>query len=869
MAVAMGTSMRSIAPALFCCLGLTACGLDADAPAIGESTGELRELTDKDPLPDRAPPPRSKSQSKCDDPELKQEYYGGCPKPGTCQVISDETLPKVAFTIPKSCAMSNVEFLIERSHVDLDCGGNVLAGGSTGVGITVAGRGSRVTWSEPQSCADQSPQGICTGAGEDTAVHDVTVHECRIQGYKTGVLVRLFNKFDKAAYDQPYLDYLHHRNERECRMEQIDDCFRKAAPYDIHFDNVDVSGTHGNGVHIFKWVHDVTFRSGSVRGVDDVGMYLSPGSRNNLIQDNKIYNNEREGIALDGSQMNVIRGNWIANNRPAIWVPTYLDPSNNANWYNVGITIFKNAWEGRDFDDPTQGVEPRSQHSSDNLIDDNDFFLQDTGVWIGYRQGKAYANGKRGDEIYYVTTEGYNFKKFAERTIVVYNSFSQVRVGVRVQDDGAVVIGNRFNSPDPPTGNTSSAAAVYIGHDVRRAVGDPVHGTSVANNIFSTGYDYGVVEHDCTFENVVVDNFKGVPGGTLTPVTSNLWGCTAKQSRLGMYLSRPDATSGPLTGLRTGGVFKPIHTWLVGDFNADGRDDLVSIYDADDHRARLWLHLSSGTRFAYQDSFQTLEVGQASGTTGQWLAADFDGVGGDDLVYINGGFKSYVKSWHAEGVGFMPGPRTANNEAILLSDTPYNANYPWLAGDLNLDGRADLVQISPNAYHTAMARTHWSVDGETFGTATSATPVATTWDPTDQWLLGDMNGDGRSDLVRVAGNNAGKAAVSVRLAEDVGFADGATITPFVNGSGTPAGYWVGQHWITSDFDGDGRDDLILVYGNNGNTRVWRNRSTSNGLVYANSQTLDDYTDSQRWLSGRFDDDLRDDLALVYPRTLPH
>ncbi|MEO1403213.1 MAG: fibronectin type III domain-containing protein, partial [Cyanobacteria bacterium J06635_1] len=81
---------------------------------------------------------------------------------------------------------------------------------------------------------------------------------------------------------------------------------------------------------------------------------------------------------------------------------------------------------------------------------------------------------------------------------------------------------------------------------------------------------------------------------------------------------------------------------------------------------------------------------------------------------------------------------------------------------------------------------------------------------------------------------------------------------------TFAGFSSNQRWLTGDFNGDGKDDLVNVYGNNGEARAWMHLSNGAGFEYKSSfDTLAGFWDSQRWVTGNFDGDGKNDLVNVY------
>ncbi len=80
--------------------------------------------------------------------------------------------------------------------------------------------------------------------------------------------------------------------------------------------------------------------------------------------------------------------------------------------------------------------------------------------------------------------------------------------------------------------------------------------------------------------------------------------------------------------------------WLTGDFNGDGKDDLVNIYKAfrDDnftsnknYRSIMWMHFSEGSEFQYYSGLQTLYRFYDDYT---WVSGDINGNDKDDLTYF-------------------------------------------------------------------------------------------------------------------------------------------------------------------------------------------------------------------------------------------
>ena len=143
-----------------------------------------------------------------------------------------------------------------------------------------------------------------------------------------------------------------------------------------------------------------------------------------------------------------------------------------------------------------------------------------------------------------------------------------------------------------------------------------------------------------------------------------------------------------------------------------------------------------------------------------------------------------------------------------------------------------------------------------FQTDPTRTGLAHVW-AGQKWLAGDFDGDGRDDLVNIYEND-GKARVWFHRSTGSGFEHQTSLQ-------TMAGFSDTQKWLAGDFDGDGRDDLVNLYHNsNGEARAWTHRSTGDGFEYQTRlQTLAGFWDSQKWLAGDFGGTNAADLVTVY------
>lgn len=234
---------------------------------------------------------------------------------------------------------------------------------------------------------------------------------------------------------------------------------------------------------------------------------------------------------------------------------------------------------------------------------------------------------------------------------------------------------------------------------------------------------------------------------------------------------------------------------LFGDVNGDGRADAV-LYNH--QRGEAYVAISDGARFG-PPRLYSYGLPQFPEPTFEAALSDLDGNGLADIVIMN------------HGADNVPGAATA----VVALNTGNGFSYPpeatwnasWcasyqrcLAGDLNGDGLGDLAAFTP-PFGTVWATLS---TGAGFG-------VNATWNGyfcllREVCALGDVDGDGRSDAILFKPHAQGNEKGNVLWARSTG----AGFTDVRYGHGF---FCIdAETCLVGDVSGDGRSDIVLVKG---------------------------------------------------------
>ena len=245
---------------------------------------------------------------------------------------------------------------------------------------------------------------------------------------------------------------------------------------------------------------------------------------------------------------------------------------------------------------------------------------------------------------------------------------------------------------------------------------------------------------------------------------------------VGVMLQLPSGALAPLATIPS--ITTPAGLIGPGDFNADGRTDLV--VGGGEMPLGVYLQTAPGTYSGPQNF-------EAPG--GMLLVGDVDGDGRDDLVAYGLGQGWITLLPQLPGGGFAPFSQ------IYTGGVAVNG---VVIADVNGDCQPDLLfSVSGNPGYVGVAL---QTSADTFAAPTTLA----SYDLGENLALADVDGDGRADLVVL---HLGYQAIGVYRRLASGAFDAEELYPFafIQNSGQFI-------MAVGDIDGDGRPDVVAVDG---------------------------------------------------------
>jgi hypothetical protein len=355
----------------------------------------------------------------------------GVPVVGCDQAANRITLTASATLDPSCTYTQGID--ITASNVVLDCDHALIQRSGGGIGILVT-------------------------TPSDVDLADVTIRNCRVDGFLNSIHLRR-DGFNHLAAGE---EYVHHLD-------------------GVHIEDNLLTNSAGVGIYVDGYVTGTTITHNGIFDAGSTGVYLDAGSRYGTLVENVLVHNGygengpvgqvtdfqgvqfrswgpgREGIAVDGSRDNLIARNWIVGSSAG------------------GVFLYTNCGEYV-HQQPASWAEHR-YGAENNTIADNIISGGEEGVWVGSRMAENVFPMDCSDVPYLSgPIQAITLDRAANNTIRG-NAFEDVTYGVRVEDDGTRVIRNTFKGVD------AGKWAVVVGTPFRTTVLDhPVTNTIVRGN---------------------------------------------------------------------------------------------------------------------------------------------------------------------------------------------------------------------------------------------------------------------------------------------------------------------------------------------------------------------------------------------------
>ncbi len=363
-------------------------------------------------------------------------------------------------------------------------------------------------------------------------------------------------------------------------------------------------------------------------------------------------------------------------------------------------------------------------------------------------------------------------------------------------------------------------------------------GGSITNGTFFSFSQYTTDLHP---NGLAVYDFDG--DGKPDVITPNNYSTTGQPASISIL--RNTSTGGSISFAPKADINNGVATYAIaaGDLDGDGKKDVVVNSIADQN-----LSIFRNTSVSGTISFAAKVDLPATGSVYGIEINDMDGDGKPDLVVVNGlanNFSVYRNTSSGPG----------NISFAAKADFPAGT-FPRniLVADFDGDGLPDVAVSNNLSYNFVILRNTSTAGNVSFNTLSALVISLGAGNQADGMTAADLDGDGKQDLAVVASltpsntnflqvyRNTSNGA-NINMASAVSFQGG-------NNSG--------YHVAAGDINGDGKPDLVYGITNNDQTKVYQNNSTPGSIQMTEAAQANGFSPYGMNLSD-LDGDSRPDL----------
>ena len=374
--------------------------------------------------------------------------------------------------------------------------------------------------------------------------------------------------------------------------------------------------------------------------------------------------------------------------------------------------------------------------------------------------------------------------------------------------------------------------------------------TASSNIVFFGAVQAAVAAASAT--NLVVT----VPAGaTYAPITVKVNGLTAwsGQSYLPTFAGNGQIDTGTLAArldlpsVNGGGMM------IIADLDGDGRPDVTVC--CGNHIIGIYRNISTNGSLTAGSFAPRVDLSLGSGGDGNIVAADLDGDGKLDLVFVDSGANQVVV---LRNLG-TPGSITTNSFAPRVNLSVGSGPRGVAVQDMDGDGKPEIVTANWNGNTVSVLRNIGLAGGISTNSFAPAANFAVGPGP-QSVAIADLDGDDRPDVVTA--NINGGSSQSVSVLRNISTLGSIAMATEVDLAGLPTSFCV----AIGDLDGDGKLDLAISSFDAGQAvSVYRNVSTPGNITTGSFAARVDFGVGG-WgnavAMGDLDGDGKPDLAVV-------